>query len=493
MFKRWLLPVLALTLLALPGAAQAQPPPAQAQQALDLLNQQLGTALTLNTVDNWNWSQEVFNNAGLGCPQPGRMYAQVITTGYIFLFTHDGTTYDFRGSQDGSNIFLCSSFPAQAEVTAEATAVPEAASPTLRPVLTPDAAAASVFSTLPTGTSPITAANAAQVLELAQLSEPAHGAVLAWSPSGGTIAITASDEEGSVWLYSLDGDQPQRFAAGHPVTALALARSISSLIFMATGSADGAVRFVQVEPMGPDLIAMETADDAQPINSIAISPDLLIVATAVGSASADDTDNAVYLWNTRTGAQLARLEHGAPVGAVAISPDGRLLATGDQFGTVRVWRLTTTATEESVEVVAEVVATYTVQTGLIRDLAFSPDSTKLAAGSMDTNAVIWTLNIGGAPMDAPAPLVLEPGTDDAVIALAFSPDGSVLATAGGDPNAANADNAVRLWDTESGNLLATLAGHTSTVGSVAFHPDSSLLASISDDGTLRLWGVPAAG
>ncbi|MBI5667110.1 MAG: WD40 repeat domain-containing protein [Chloroflexi bacterium] len=489
MFKRWFWFALALTLLALPVLAHAQQPPPQAQRALDLLNQQLGTTLTLDTIDAWSWSEEMFSDASLGCPQPGRMYAQVVTRGYSFLFTHEGTTYDIRSTQDGSNIFLCSSYPAEA-ATPEA-ALPEATA--ALPGAESTAEAAPLTNTLPASAGPITANNAAQVEELAQLNVPTdHTAVMAWSPSGDMIAIAGSDVEGSVWLLPLNGDESRRFAAGQPVTALALARSINNLVFMATGSINGAVRFVQVEPLGLDLIEMDTTEDAQSINSIAISPDLLVVATAVGSASGG-SDNAVYLWNTRTGAQLARLEHGAPVGAVAISPDGRLLATGDQLGTVRVWQLTTSATEESVEVEAEVVATYTVQTGLIRDLAFSPDSAKLAAGSMDTTAVIWTLNIGGAPMDAPAPLVLESGTDDAVLALAFSPAGSVLATAGGDPNAASADNAVRLWDTEAGNLLATLAGHTSTVGSLAFNPAGDLLASAGDDGTLRLWGVPGAG
>ncbi len=478
--------VLLFLLLALPAAAQDTP--ALAQTALDSLNQQLGTALTLETVGEWNWSEEIFSDASLGCPQPDTMYAQVITRGYIFRFTHDGLTYDFRSTPDGATLFLCRSYPAPVETTPEA-AAPES---TPRPAATVSAAA----NPLP-ASAPVTAANAAQVVELGQLTVPFdHTALLSWSPGGDMMTIAGSDDDGSLWLLPLTGEEtiPQRIVLGQPVTALALARSINNLIFMAAGGLNGGVIFVQTEPMGLDLIQMDTTEDAPSINSIAISPDLLVVATAVGSASGGAaSDNAVYLWNTRTGGQLARLEHDLPVGAVAISPDGRLLATGDQLGTVRLWQLTTIVTGEALEVAAEVVQAYQVQTDLIRDLAFSPDSTKLAAGSLDGSAVIWTLNIGGAPMDAPAPLVLKSGTADAVLAVAFSPDGSVLATAGGDPNAALADNALRLWDVLSGSLSATLTGHTGTIGSLAFNPAGSLLASASDDGTVRLWGVPAAG
>jgi hypothetical protein len=39
-----------------------------------------------------------FPDAGLGCPEPGMVYAQVLVDGYKILAEAGGTTYDYRGS-----------------------------------------------------------------------------------------------------------------------------------------------------------------------------------------------------------------------------------------------------------------------------------------------------------------------------------------------------------------------------------------------------------
>ncbi|MBZ0288536.1 MAG: hypothetical protein K8I30_13045, partial [Anaerolineae bacterium] len=102
---------IALLLLAL--VAQDAPPPL-IQEALALLSQKLGTTLTLEALDAWSWAEEAFGDSSLGCPQPGYEYFQVITRGYIFRFTLDGTTYDYRSDSSGGTLVFCESFAAQA-------------------------------------------------------------------------------------------------------------------------------------------------------------------------------------------------------------------------------------------------------------------------------------------------------------------------------------------------------------------------------------------
>jgi len=63
---------------------------------------------------------------------------------------------------------------------------------------------------------------------------------------------------------------------------------------------------------------------------------------------------------------------------------------------------------------------------------------------------------------------------------AGSPDGTRLASASLDTN-------VKVWDVRSGQEVLTLEGHTGFVDCVAFSPDSQLLVSAGGDRTIKVW------
>jgi WD40 repeat protein len=67
------------------------------------------------------------------------------------------------------------------------------------------------------------------------------------------------------------------------------------------------------------------------------------------------------------------------------------------------------------------------------------------------------------------------------LGLSFSPDGSLLAVATG--------NDVQIWNAASGVQLTTLSGHSAPVNLVAFSPDGKSLASSAQDNQLILWQV----
>ena len=109
--------------------AQGSEPTAIIDAALRDLSQKLGRTLTRNNVDTYSWEQINFPDASLGCPQPGQMYAQVVTLGYKLSFTVNNVVYDYRARNDGSQLFQCS---ASGAVPVAPTPTRETAPPTVR-------------------------------------------------------------------------------------------------------------------------------------------------------------------------------------------------------------------------------------------------------------------------------------------------------------------------------------------------------------------------
>ena len=74
--------------------------------------------------------------------------------------------------------------------------------------------------------------------------------------------------------------------------------------------------------------------------------------------------------------------------------------------------------------------------------------------------------------------------DEGVVrAVAFTPDSAVLASASDNYG----DFAIRLWDVASGGLIRSLEGHTGIVWGVTFSRDGQILVSVSSDKTAKIW------
>ncbi len=117
----------------------------------------------------------------------------------------------------------------------------------------------------------------------------------------------------------------------------------------------------------------------------------------------------------------------------------------------------------------------------ILGLAFSPNGSQLAIGSVNTTVLLWDTTGNNEP------IILRKHTGRASAlgyspVLAFSPNGKMLAS--GDT-----ENTVQLWDTGTGKLLATLTGHINNITALTFSPDGSTLASASADGAVLFWNT----
>ncbi len=318
---------------------------------------------------------------------------------------------------------------------------------------------------------------------------PSHvGRVLtvALSPTGKVLAW--GGYQGGVELWDID----RRQVLGKPLSTPlrgpleGFANFVSSVAFSPDGQtlAAGTIAGVQLwdistgQPVGEPLVHQtDPAKSVTPawshrglvgssgyVTSVAFSPDGKIV----GSGNDDGT---IDLWDlaTRRPIGKALAGHRASVTSVSFSPDGRILASGSEDETVRLWNV---ATQEPVD------EPLTGHRQPVTSVAFSSDGKTLASASADKAVRLWhpdARNSRGEPLG---------GHHGLLTGVAFSPSGRMLASADG--------NTVRLWDVAGGHLagepLNVAPNPADFVTSVAFSPDGDLLATTSFE-TVQVWDV----
>jgi sugar lactone lactonase YvrE len=112
-------------------------------------------------------------------------------------------------------------------------------------------------------------------------------------------------------------------------------------------------------------------------------------------------------------------------------------------------------------------------TAKVWSVAFSPDGSLVASGSVDNTLRLWQVSEGSL-------LRTMLGHPFPILEVSFSPDGTILATG-------STDGILRLWRVSDARLLTTLQGHAGWIMSLAFSPDGLFLASSAEDFTVRVW------
>jgi len=245
------------------------------------------------------------------------------------------------------------------------------------------------------------------LLTIPRGSSPCDGFTgLAFSADGSHIAAGCVDGMITVWdsrtgeiLTSLNGHT-------NMVVGLAFAPDGKRL---ASASWDGTAKVWDLAS-GDEITTLRGHASQALISNIIFSPDGATVFSGVAE------DKFAYQWDATTGQVVKTFSgEGKEIYGVALSPDGSLLAAGNQDGNISLFAV------ES----GEKLRVLSGHAGLVFRLAFNQDGTLLASTGFDRLAKVWDVNKG-------TELYSLYGNPSNVYGVSFSPDGERLATAGGD-------------------------------------------------------------
>ena len=315
---------------------------------------------------------------------------------------------------------------------------------------------------------------------------------VAFSPASPVVAL-ANGHRVTLWDTSRDRVVAARQFGGL-VSAVRFAAAGSPLLVVGGGAAT---------LWAPGSGAVQVVRDHRPVIDAALSADGSLLATATvggaalwraadgqllrrlpGSSSAQrvavapngatvavvragpDGVARASLYDARSGRLLRTLPR-TGVGALAFSPDSRLLATSTGGHDVVLW-----STRDGAEV------DDLAGGGTVESLVFGPDGTQLAAASSDGGVRVWGIANGRWGR-----LFLFLGHDGPVLQVAFSPRGDQIVST-------SEDRTARLWavgGVEAGRQLAVLGGNGGVVRSAAYSPNGRVVVTGGEDRTARLW------
>jgi WD40 repeat protein len=279
------------------------------------------------------------------------------------------------------------------------------------------------------------------------------GAV-SFSPDGKTLLGGGSDGRVRLWDVA---EAATRLVTprGHGGAINDLKLSGARNLLVTLGD-DQLIRFWRLDSTVPLADAYKVAGRAA--KGLAISPDGQMLAAG------DDAGN-VQLWKLGEETPPALLTgHRQQVWALTFSRDGKRLLSADRGGEIRIWDAMSGASE----------ATLTAGDAAIWTIAASPDGAQFVTVG-DSGARLWDLQ-------SRAPKTEVQWTASPFTRAAWSPDGKRLAIAGSDAR-------VAVWDVPGGKLEREIAVDQDVVWSVAFSADGTQLATASGDEIVTVWDI----
>lgn len=220
-----------------------------------------------------------------------------------------------------------------------------------------------------------------------------------------------------------------------------------------------------IMPKLPQPPAPEKYHVAIPVTAVAISPD--------GSLVASSGYHEVLIWDAQNGELVRRISNVAErTYGLQFSPDGKLLAvaagTPGEYGEMKLFDPSNGA----------LVKDPLSSSDCVYCVAFSPDGAHVATGGADRSIRIFGTSSGEQER-------LIEDHADWVMGIAWSPDGKKLASA-------SRDKTSKVFDATTGESQITFSAHGDAVFGVQFSTDGSQIITSGRDKQIRIWGTADA-
>jgi WD40 repeat protein len=218
------------------------------------------------------------------------------------------------------------------------------------------------------------------------------------SPDSNWVALAESQENKAI-LYNIKDKKTTILKHTNVVTGVAF-------------SADGSLLAVSDKSGKVILWDVQTGENKSELvtKSAALNVDFKPNNTEVAAGLDGRADTIV--WKLPAQTPLAELAQAGDVSSILFSADGEWLATGDNFGTIKIWNGNDFSLTQTIQL-----------NGSILNMAFSPDRRWLAVGTADNYALL--IDAASGVEAARIPHV------SGVTGISFSPDGKQLFTVAG--------------------------------------------------------------
>ena len=241
------------------------------------------------------------------------------------------------------------------------------------------------------------------------------------------------------------------------IRAIAFAAAPTGSQFLVS-SEDGTVRVMDARMM-KTVCAM--TKHVQPAYGLAWSPNGQLVATG------DET--ARIFIETPTGRKTREYRtHTRGIQKISFSTDNAHIISTGKDDVIKMYDLSSPKPKDVHELLGQGANFYSA--------TYSPKGGLFVSGVLAEGARVYDANTRQLRLD------LKGHSGEGVLDCCFNPNGSCIASAGKDATAI-------IWDTKSGKKIGTIRGHEDWVTSVAYSPNGALLATSSTDGTVRLWNA----